>query len=123
MDSEKLRISSTFANFLIYRVATTQIDKYVPSDKSELLPVAITIILLTIILLIIQINITTTNAYINEYIISLFTATQLTLSSTLAVVLGTWGEVFLFDTPLKTIFSLWILFSMLFIAQKSMRMI
>ena len=122
MDAEDIELFQTFKTFFGYSYANAAVQSQMISDKTQLLPMSIVILLLLKLMSIVQSQLTIANItlpYITDYINNMLSMSRQLLVQLLVIILAPWTQSLLHDTLFGTIISIWVLYTLVYIADNA----
>jgi len=122
MDTQDAELFQTFKTFFGYSYANAVVQSQITSNKNELLPITFLIVIILKIMSVLQTHITTSNMtlpYITDYVVNMFRTSRQLMIQLLVSVLAPWTQSLLHDTLIGSIISVWILYTLMYMADNA----
>jgi putative effector of murein hydrolase LrgA (UPF0299 family) len=122
MNAQDAELFQTFKTFFGYSYATAVVQSQMAVTKTQLIPVTFVIIIIIKIVSILQTHISSANItipYITKYFADMFRLSRQLLVQLLVSVLAPWTQSLLHDTLFGSIISVWILYTLVYIADNA----
>jgi hypothetical protein len=122
MDAQDIDLFQTFKTFFGFSYATTVVQSQMAVTNTQLLPVIFVIIIIIKILSILQTHVSSSDMtipYITKYFVDMMSLSRQLLVQMLGSVLAPWTQSLLHDTLFGSIISVWILYTLVYIADSA----